>query len=98
MKPSERVMQIFDRIRQDSAALLSDDQMAYFETRHIFRAILEYLDEEAAKTAQPATEARELKFAVYAWLGIWRDRMPPEAVSDLQKTLGPLPEAKERSR
>jgi hypothetical protein len=27
---------------------------------------------------------------VYAWLGYWRDKMPPEAVSQLQDILGPL--------
>lgn len=26
----------------------------------------------------------------YAWLGLWRDKMPPEAVSRLQEILGPL--------
>lgn len=27
---------------------------------------------------------------VYAWLGYWRDKMPPEAVTALQDLLGPL--------
>jgi hypothetical protein len=27
---------------------------------------------------------------IYAWLGYWRDKMPPEAVEALQDILGPL--------
>lgn len=31
-----------------------------------------------------------LQHQVYAWLGYWRDKMPPEAVVALQDALGPL--------
>lgn len=32
---------------------------------------------------------------IYAWLGQWRDKMPPEAVSDLQDVLGPMSSSQE---
>lgn len=35
-------------------------------------------------------EAVELQQKVYAWLGYWRDNLPPEAVTNLQDILGPL--------
>ena len=28
--------------------------------------------------------------SIYAWLGFWRDQMPPQAVEQLQNILGPL--------
>lgn len=31
-----------------------------------------------------------MKSQAYAWLGFWRDKMPDEAVRQLQEILGPL--------
>lgn len=33
---------------------------------------------------------KDLQHAVYAWLGYYRDRMPSDLVTTLQRVLGPL--------
>lgn len=43
----------------------------------------------------PAANLILLQWDVYAWLGFWRNQMPPEAVKSLQDKLGPLMKAPE---
>jgi hypothetical protein len=44
----------------------------------------------ANRMSQKTMSEQEMQTRVYTWLGFWRDKMPPEAVENLQDLLGPL--------
>lgn len=41
---------------------------------------------------------KQQRAEIYAWLGQWRDKFPPEAVAELQELLGPLNQPDDSTR
>lgn len=61
------------------------------ETRESYlNGIVAIIESELAAT-ETETGWQDIQRRVYAWLGVWRDKLTLEAVTQLQDTLGPLP-------
>jgi hypothetical protein len=55
-----------------------------------FQPLVIMVAQALADAAPPLPVDAVSRRAVYAWLGVWRDKMAPDAVASLQNVLGPL--------